>query len=235
MIASLRTRGTAARRRLVVTFLLMLLAMGFVSPSARADDTVDTETAEAINITMDYWASAMPEQFDRQWYPPGLGDWGYGHNSLYDGGTQSLYCGSTRLEVNNAYACESAVDNWVAFDMTFMNRSQSLGDAFIYVIVAHEFGHVAQAHLAPDQTWSAKELQADCFAGSSMRGMVDSGSLQLDAADYYEIDEAFRSIQTLPWGEGGTHGSWQQRTDAFRRGWTGGSSRACLPDGYPTA
>jgi predicted metalloprotease len=231
MLASLRhSPGHALRRRVTLVLGVLLLSVGVASQPAHAEDPVDVETATAINLTMDYWASAMPNQFYLEWFPPGLGDWGYGYNSLYDGTSTTIYCGDTLLETDNAYACESDTDNWVAFDTTFMNRSQELGDAFIYVIVAHEFGHVAQAHLAPDQIWAAKELQADCFAGSTMAGMVNDGTLQLDDADYYEIDEAFRSIETLPWGEGGTHGSWEQRTAAFNLGWTGGGdSRVCLP------
>lgn len=230
MFASLHTSARPAlRRRLALVLSPLLLSVGVLSTPAHAEESVDAETASAINITMAYWASAMPAQFNREWSAPGLFDVGYGYNSLYDGSTQDISCGTTRLQQDNAYACESATDNFVAFDTTFMNRSQTLGDAFIYVIVAHEFGHVAQAHLGAEGTWEAKELQADCFAGSSMRGMVNSGVLQLDAADYYEIDDAFRSIETLPWGEGGDHGSWEQRTAAFNVGWNGADSRACLP------
>lgn len=220
----------ALSRRLALVLSPVLMSVGLLSAPAHAEETVDAETAAAINVTMDYWSSAMPSQFNREWYAPGLFDAGFGYNSLYDGSASNISCGTTRLAQDNAYACETDTDNWVAFDVSFMNRSQTLGDAFIYVIVAHEFGHVVQAHLSSEESWTATELQADCFAGSSMRGMVDSGQLQLDAADYYEIDDAFRSIQTLPWGGGGSHGSWEQRTAAFNRGWNGSDSRACLPD-----
>lgn len=222
---------TNVRRRLALLVTMLVTTMLLVLvPPAQADEPVDVETAGAINITTAYWERAMPNLFNRAFHQPALGNWGYGRNSLYDGRTQDIRCNGHRLKVNNAYACVDANDNWVAFDVTFMNRSQNLGDAFIYVIVAHEYGHVVQAHLHPSDIWRAMELQADCFAGSAMRAMVNSGTLTLDAGDYYEIDDAFRSIAGLPWGAGGTHGSWEQRTSAFRRGWTGQNSLACLPD-----
>ena len=126
MFAFLRhSARPALRRRLALILCPLLMAVGLISSPAHADESVDAETVAAINITMDYWATAMPGQFNLQWVPPGLFDAGYGYNSLYDGGTSDFYCGTTRLERDNAYACESAVDNWVAFDVTFMNRSQT--------------------------------------------------------------------------------------------------------------
>ena len=118
MFAFLRpSNRPALSRRLALVLSPVLMSVGLLSAPAHAEETVDAETAAAINVTMDYWTSAMPSQFNREWYAPALFDAGYGYNSLYDGSASNIYCGTTRLAQDNAYACESDTDNWVAFDV----------------------------------------------------------------------------------------------------------------------
>jgi predicted metalloprotease len=190
-------------------------------------DTVVGETVDAINTTTRFWDWYMPRFTGSQFRRPGLGAWGYGRNSIYNRDTTVLKCGTSTLGKNNAYACTGGTNNWVAFEVHLMNKAARLGDAFIWVIVAHEYAHVVQRQLASRYLSQAYELQADCFAGATMGEMYRRGMLILERGDYQEIDDSLAEIATLPWGGGGTHGSVAQRWSAFGTGWRGGNP-SCL-------
>lgn len=194
---------------------------------ARQQDTVVGETVDAINTTTRFWDWYMPRFTGSQFRRPGLGSWGYGRNSLYNRDDTLLRCGTTTLGYRNAYACTGGTNNWVAFEVHLMNTASRLGDAFIWVIVAHEYAHVVQKQLARQYLSQAFELQADCFAGATLGEMYRRGLLILEPGDYGEIEDSLAAVAGLPWGRGGTHGSVAQRWSAFGTGWARGNAR-CL-------
>jgi len=47
---------------------------------------------------------------------------------------------------------------------------QKIGRAWVYLIIAHEWGHAIQARLSRRMVSVAAELQADCLAGATLAG-----------------------------------------------------------------
>jgi hypothetical protein len=128
-------------------------------------------------------------------------------------------------------------------------RFRAPGDFAQAYVLAHEVGHhvqnitgisrqVAEASAAnpgrANELSVRTELQADCLAGvwghsTYERGLLESGDLQegLDAAAAVGDDriqaEATGQIQPETW----THGSSQQRSDWFLRGFESGDPASC--------
>jgi predicted metalloprotease len=109
-----------------------------------------------------------------------------------------------------------------------MAQVYALGDSFIYLVVAHEWGHAIQARLAPNLRSRQLELQADCFAGAALYGAARDGTLYWDDGDLDEITTSLtRVADKYPWTNVGDHGSPTQRINAFLRG--AGGPQKCLP------
>lgn len=105
---------------------------------------------------------------------------------------------------------------------------QQIGDAWVYLIIAHEWGHAIQARLQADQVSVAAELQADCLAGATLFGAAELGFLQFEQGDTEELARTLAAVaDDFPWTEESDHGDARQRTDAFNRGAAGGRS-ACI-------
>lgn len=151
-------------------------------------------------------------------------------------------CGGARSYVGPHYCPE---DETIYLDETFFDElTQKLGaqggDVAHAYVVAHEAGHHAQKLLGILGSSSSNsdsvvtELQADCFAGLWAASLKD-----LDVLEPGEIEEAMDAasavgddrIQKATTGtvnpESWTHGSSKERVEAFTKGYTTGSLRAC--------
>ncbi|MGH8089010.1 MAG: neutral zinc metallopeptidase, partial [Stenotrophomonas sp.] len=103
------------------------------------------------------------------------------------------------------------------------------GDAWVYLVIAHEWGHAIQARLSRALGSRQAELQADCFAGAVLYGAHNDGTLQFEQGDEKEIANALARIaDDTPWTKQGDHGDPFQRIQAFGTGRSGGVM-ACLP------
>ena len=105
---------------------------------------------------------------------------------------------------------------------------ERIGDAWVYLIIAHEWGHAIQARLRADQVSVAAELQADCFAGADpvRRGRARPAAVR--ARDTQELQETLTAVaDDYPWTKQSDHGDARQRISAFNQGAQGGV-RACL-------
>ncbi len=96
---------------------------------------------------------------------------------------------------------------------------EQIGDAWVYLIIAHEWGHAIQARLRQSQVSVAAELQADCLAGATLQGAVDDGTLSLESGDSQEISRTLAVVaDRFPWSDSSSHGNARQRTAAFQQG-----------------
>jgi predicted metalloprotease len=159
-------------------------------------------------------------------------------------------CGSATSAVGPFYCPR---DEQIYLDLGFFRdlaqRFRAPGDFAQAYVVAHEVGHhvqnitginrqVAQATAGDPERANdlsvRTELQADCLAGvwghsTYERGLLESGDLQegLDAAAAVGDDriqaETTGEIRPETW----THGSSQQRSDWFLRGFESGDPASC--------
>jgi uncharacterized protein len=216
---------TFAALALAGTFTLAGSGGAFaVTPADPVPDenlTADISTAQAA--TDSYWATHWNEFFTGSYTPPTV-------VGLYDGLDPSTapVCGGQPLGPGNAYYCSEG--DFVAWDEGLMeNGYQSGGDAWPYLVVAHEWGHAVQARLIESLKSPAPELQADCFAGAALFGAAADGTLVFEDGDQQELVNALSVLaDQTPWTQTGDHGDALQRVTAFSSGREGGVT-ACLP------
>jgi predicted metalloprotease len=169
--------------------------------------------------------------------------------NLFDGDVQTG-CGPATAAVGPFYC---PADEQVYLDLSFFRelaqRFKAPGDFAQAYVVAHEIGHhvqnitgiTAQVEQAtqgdPSQANALSvrtELQADCLAGvwghsTYERGLLESGDLEegLTAAAAVGDDriqaETTGQVRPDTW----THGSSEQRTTWFKRGFDSGDAEAC--------
>ncbi|MGY1639618.1 hypothetical protein ACI782_00590 [Geodermatophilus sp. SYSU D00703] len=204
-------------------------------PSISPGDDFDTDYQVALDTVDAWWDTHWSEYFPGSYTAPSLVQ-GSGAPGLYDYPQDQVYCGEVLLAGENAWYCGTG--DFLAFEVDLMMRSQDLGDAFVYLVVAHEWAHAVAARIDPALISDAYELQADCLAGAALQGAIDDGSLRLEDGDSQEFVDSLAAVASdVPWGtvyvdENGreqveVHGSAQERIDAFQRG-TDNGVRGCL-------
>jgi predicted metalloprotease len=147
-------------------------------------------------------------------------------------------CGTATESVGPFYC---PVDRKVYIDLSFYDELRrklgAPGDFAQAYVIAHEIGHHVQNQLGllrDQQHHSVEiELQADCLAGAwgkdaDRRGELEAGDVDeaLNAAVQIGDDTLQKREQGYVRPETFTHGTSQQRHDAFQRGFTGGPA-AC--------
>jgi len=131
----------------------------------------------------------------------------------------------------NAYYCPSG--NFLAWDENLMRAGYTqIGDAWVYLVIAHEWGHAIQAQLPERFVSQAVELQADCLAGvwmSEIKRRLGDGEIEgaLNAAAQIGDDTLQRRTQGRVVPESFTHGSAQQRMRWLKRGYDTGKTQSC--------
>jgi uncharacterized protein len=130
-------------------------------------------------------------------------------------------CGGQPLTRNNAAYCSAG--DFIAYDVNWAFAAfRQIGDAFLYYLLGHEYAHGIQARLGIQKQYTIQqELQADCMAGAYIGDSVRNGQLTLQDGD---LDELARGLEAVgddpgqPWFAEGSHGTAQQRTQAFTNG-----------------
>ncbi|WP_239162097.1 neutral zinc metallopeptidase [Acrocarpospora phusangensis] len=133
-------------------------------------------------------------------------------------------CGGEPSVPNNAFYCSDG--HFIAFDANWLEGLyQQLGDAAVYVVIPHEFGHAVQAQLVQNFNFSVeRELQADCYAGGTLSALIQAGQLQAEDGDDVEVMNNLIAAgdPTDAWWEPGAHGTPERRQAAFVTGYQQG-------------
>ena len=203
-------------------------------------DSYETFASNVIGSTDRYWKAELAGQID---YPsPKL--------VLFRDATRSG-CGVATSDVGPHYC---PADSSIYLDETFFDvlaerLGGSNGDVAQAYVMAHEVGHHVQnvtgtmERVQSDPAYQATgenslsvrlELQADCYAGAWAYSIRDAGVFESEAEIQEAIDAAGAvgddriqsttgSVNPETW----THGSSEQRVEAFNRGWNSGDSSVC--------
>lgn len=196
------------------------------SSGAYTSDEMALDVNTAIQTTNDFWTRHWSDYFTGSYVPPKI----FGkYNGMYvsnDSRFPGPTCGGDPPLANNAYYCNP--EDYLAWDLVLMDRAYDLGDAFLYYVIAHEWGHAIQNRLNGSLVAVAKELQADCLSAATLYGNVADGTLQLEPGDEAEITNALANVaDTTPWANSQSHGSPFERIDWFDAGRKGGVA-TCL-------
>lgn len=205
-----------------------------------ANEYTDCLAAATVISVDDVWSQVLPQQAGIEYRQPGM------HIFKKDVTTG---CGYATSDTGPFYCPR---DETAYLDVTFFDQLHALGGssgplAQAYA-TAHEMGHHIQ-HLegtlglsdyknpGEDSAAVALELQADCYAGLWAHYAQQGGALE--SVSDQQLDEAIQTAQSI--GDdniqrrsGGdvdpdawTHGSSEQRGNAFMAGYQSGKMSAC--------
>ena len=224
------------------------------SPGGSHDSTATAGTAQAgrSDAALAEFAAFVLDDAQRTW-----SDRFARAGTPYRSTALGLFSGSTVTGCGRAssdsgpFYCPA--DGRVYLDLAFFReldvRFGAPGDFAQAYVIAHEVGHHVQNLLGVAQQvsearratpWRANdlsvglELQADCYAGiwarsTSSRGLLEPGDLQegLTAAAAVGDDRIQAASTGMIDPETWTHGSAEQRTEWFGRGFEAGDPSAC--------
>lgn len=194
-----------------------------IAPTGSVDAAELAEDIDsAVEVTNDWWTRHWGDYFTGRYTPPNV-------VGIYDGNdvANAPTCFGDPLPPGNAFYCPDG--DYVAWDKTLLELGYEIGDAWPYLIIAHEWGHAIQADLEMSLQSEQYELQADCLAGAVLYGSRDDGTLEFEDGDEKEIVDGLNFIaDEVPWGMSGDHGDSFQRIEAFNLGRTAGVP-GCLP------
>ncbi|HEY5882991.1 MAG TPA: hypothetical protein VIU11_29070, partial [Nakamurella sp.] len=135
----------------------------------------------AQTIVDGYWTKHWSDFYTGTYTPPTV-------VGLYDGTDPDTAptCGGEPLEAYNAFYCPDG--DYVAWDAGLLvNGADQIGDSWVYLVVAHEWGHAIQAQLDSSLVAQAEELQADCLGAAALYGAFHDGTLEFDTTDEPEL------------------------------------------------
>lgn len=207
-----------------------------------ADKYDDCRLIGAAMSVDQFWEKTLPEQYGAEYSEPGL--------VIFQDATTSG-CGQASASTGPFYC---GADQSAYFDVSFFSQLKQLGGsdsslAQMY-IVAHEFGHHIQTlegtigqidyrNPGKDSMAVKMEMQADCYAGMWI-GQADKGEdALLDPITDKQVQAAIDTARAvgddnIQRRSGGdiqpdlwTHGSSEQRQEAFLTGYREGSMAAC--------
>jgi predicted metalloprotease len=173
----------------------------------------------AVTAVDAFWRTRFPQLFNATYTSPTV-------TGRYLG-TSGPGCGGEPSTPFNAFYCSDG--DFLAWDTNLMATGfNAIGDAWIYLIIAHEWGHAIQARLDRSLVSVAAELQADCLAGAAIQGAVDLKVIELQPGDNQELSKTLISVaDKFAWTSTSDHGNATQRITFFNRGTRGGVP-ACI-------
>jgi uncharacterized protein len=232
-----RASRRAARRGFGAALAAAGAVVAAAVPAAAAPSTDDVsaeqELTDAIVVVDQYWADNYEWYFGEEYVAPLVYTGSEGVQGMYTSGVDSYACGGEEaLTPSNALHCAEPVgEDWVAVsdDLLYEGTNQ-IGDAFVYMVVAHEWAHGIQER-QPGWTAPWTELQADCLAGATLAEATEQGLLTWDEGDEEELAVGLQAVaDETGWTDTSSHGSAQERIDFFQHGVDNGVE-GCLYDG----
>jgi predicted metalloprotease len=211
--------------------------------STRTSTRTATPTSTATDLTLDsgvtieelkddidgaqtivdgFWAAHWSDYFTGTYAAPTV-------VGLYDGTDEDTAptCGGEPLEAYNAFYCPA--NDSVAWDASLLvTGADQIGDSWVYLVIAHEWGHAIQARLDGTLVAQADELQADCLGAAALYGAQADGTLTFDMGDEQELVTSLSALaDQMPWTMTSDHGDAFQRVQWFTLGRNGGVN-ACI-------
>jgi len=186
--------------------------------SASDIESMRDDEAAAVRAVDVFWRRQFLHVFGREYLSPRV--WG-----RYIG-TNGPSCAGQPSVPFNAFYCQPG--DFLAWDERLMASGYSqIGDAWVYLVIAHEWGHAIQARLRRDLVSVAAELQADCLAGAALQGAANEGLIVVEPGDSEEIAQTLAAVaDDYPWTNESDHGNAAERTSSFNTGVEGGV-KAC--------
>jgi hypothetical protein len=198
-------------------------------------DEYEEFVSTVLGSTDEFWTAEFAQQ-GRQYTRPEL--------VLFRGSTQSG-CGGAAAMIGPHYC---PVDSTIYLDETFFIQLQTQlgaigGDVAEAYVIAHEVGHHVQNvsgfldyDRRDNQNSIQVELQADCFAGLWASSLKNTGIFEneneikeaIDAASAVGDDRIQAQTQGQVSPETWTHGSSQDRMQAFVDGYNTGDYAVCV-------
>jgi uncharacterized protein len=181
-------------------------------------ESMRDDEAAAVRAVDTFWRRQFLHVFGREYRSPRV--WG-----RYIG-TNGPSCAGQPSVPFNAFYCQPG--DFLAWDERLMASGYSqIGDAWVYLVIAHEWGHAIQARLRRDLVSVAAELQADCLAGAALQGAANEGLIVIEPGDSEEIAQTLAAVaDDYPWTNESDHGNAAERTSSFNTGVEGGV-KAC--------
>ncbi|WP_327005578.1 neutral zinc metallopeptidase [Dactylosporangium sp. NBC_01737] len=194
----------------------------FGHASAPADSTFAHDVSIALRVVERYWSSRIVGFRPVSRVVP----------YRVDG---EVMCGTQPIPTQNAAYCP--VGDFIAYDVNWSEQVyQELGDAFVFYLLGHEYGHAIQQRLGINYQFTIyQELQADCFAGAYIGDSIKVGDFTLEDGDLDELRNGLFSVadpEDEPWFQEGAHGSAAQRTGAFFDGYEQSLDACDMPSSY---
>ena len=185
-------------------------------PAGNVGETRAEDETVAVQITDAFWRDWFAQQGAR-YAPPRVAGAYTGRNGPTCAGEPSV--------PGNAYYCPRG--NFIAWDDNLMRAGYTqIGDAWVYLVIAHEWAHAIQAQLPERLLARQIELQADCLAGAALQGAQELDLVRIEPGDDEEIARTLRAVaDDFPWTDERSHGNAQERTSAFQAGVSGGVDR----------
>lgn len=180
------------------------------SPVAPAPVTLATAEHSAVKVVDGFWKRHFAEIFGREYTSPQVKG-GYL-------GTNGPACGTQPAIAFNAFYCRPG--DFLAWDENLMSTGfQKVGDSWVYLVIAHEWGHAIQARIKRGLTSISVELQADCLAGATLQGAANDGLVTVEPGDAQELARTLEAAaDDYPWTNQRDHGDAQQRISSFNTG-----------------
>lgn len=205
------------------------------------EDSYEVFASTVLGSNNDMWSATFSKN-GNTYTPPKL--------VLFRSATQSM-CGVATSDVGPHYC---PLDQTIYLDETFFDELTNRfgaqgGDVAEAYVIAHEVGHHAQNELGTmgrvhnEQQRNPEiandvsvrlELQADCYAGLwaysiKDEGVFNAGEIReaMDAASAVGDDRIQERVAGYINPESWTHGSSEQRTQWFTKGYESGNLEAC--------
>ena len=171
----------------------------------------------AQEIVDGYWARHWSDFYTGSYEPPTV-------LGLYDGtiADETPTRDGKPLEAYNASYC--APEDFVAWDLNLMVRGADLiGDTWVCLVIAHEWGHAIQERLDLSLVAEGDELQADCLGAAALFGAAADGTLTIEEGDEKEMVSSLSVLsEEMAWTSSADHGDPFQRVQWFTLGRNGG-------------
>jgi len=157
-------------------------------------DQADTLAMDTIADVQNFWSTELPADFGVRFQPVSK-LLSYESN----GPDQVSGCGDTRGNENAFYCGQDDSVNWDR-GVLLPEMIQQFGQLSVVTVLAHEFGHAVQfrlgdkAGITADTPSIVKEQQADCFAGTYYRWVVEGKSRYFTVSTSDGLNSALSSL-----------------------------------------